>query len=227
MAHYFIGDLGHLLVITSFISSLVTFFSYFKATASKDLLVQSHWLVNGRWSFYVHAIAVAGIAISLFVIISGHYFEYYYAFNYSDTKLPLHYLISTFWNGQEGSFLLWMFWHAILGIVLIHTNKFWEAPVMTVFALVQGFLASMILGVVIPGLELKIGSSPFILLRDVMQDAPIFKMKPDFVPAEGKGLNPLLQNYWMVIHPPTLFLGFAITLVPFFVLHSGTMAAKI
>jgi cytochrome c-type biogenesis protein CcmF len=80
---------------------------------------------------------------------------------------------------------------------------------------VQAFLASMILGVVIPGLEIKIGSSPFILLRDAMAEAPIFKMQPEFVPQDGNGLNPLLQNYWMVIHPPTLFLGFATTLVPF------------
>src|SRR5690606_23197183 len=73
---------------------------------------------------------------------------------------------------------------------------------------------SMILGIVIPGLELKIGSSPFILLRDAMPD-PIFTIQPDFIPQDGAGLNPLLQNYWMVIHPPTLFLGFAATLVPF------------
>lgn len=108
-----------------------------------------------------------------------------------------------------------MFWQAALGIVLIQTNRFWEAPVMTVFALVQAFLASMILGVVLPGIDLKIGSSPFILLREVMHDAPVFKMDPEFIPKDGNGLNPLLQNYWMVIHPPTLFLGFAATLVPF------------
>src|SRR5690606_30740750 len=183
---------------------------------SSDLLDEKNqWLINGRVGFYVHAFAVGGIIITLFTIISGHYFEYYYAFNYSDRNLPTHYLISTFWNGQEGSFLLWMFWHAVLGIILIHTNRFWEAPVMTVFAIVQAFLASMILGVVLPGIELKIGSSPFILLREAMPDAPVFAMQPEFIPKDGNGLNPLLQNYWMVIHPPTLFLGFAATLVPF------------
>lgn len=215
MIHYFIGDLGHLFVITSFVTALVTFFSYLKATLSDSLEKQNQWKWNGRVSFYFHTASVFGIVISLFVIIVNHYFEYHYAFNYSDRKLPTNYLLSTFWNGQEGSFMLWMFWQAILGIVLLHTNKFWEAPVMTVFAIVQGFLASMILGVVIPGIETRIGSSPFILLRDTMQDAPIFKMQPDFIPKDGNGLNPLLQNYWMVIHPPTLFLGFAATLVPF------------
>ena len=83
---------------------------------------------------------------------------------------------------------------------------------MTVFSAVQVFLASMILGVVFG--DIKLGSSPFMLLRDVVND-PVFLINPDFVPEDGTGLNPLLQNYWMVIHPPTLFLGFATTLVPF------------
>lgn len=213
--HYFIGDLGHLFVITSFITALATAFAYFRGATTTDTLRKEGWLVNGRIGFYIHTASVIGICVTLFTIIARHYFEYHYAYSHSDSKLPSHYLISTFWNGQEGSFLLWMFWQALLGLVLIHTNKFWEAPVMTIFALVQAFLASMILGVVIPGLEIKVGSSPFILLRDVMHNAPIFQAQPDFIPKDGNGLNPLLQNYWMVIHPPTLFLGFALTLVPF------------
>ncbi len=84
----------------------------------------------------------------------------------------------------------------------------------------------MILGVVIPGLNVKIGSSPFILLRDAMRDAPIFAAQPEFVPKDGNGLNPLLQNYWMVIHPPTLFLGFASTLVPFSFCIAGLWLKK-
>jgi len=223
--HYFIGNLGHFFVITSFVSALVTFFSYYKATMTQDVVSKHQWLLNGKIGFYIHAISVLGIVVTLFTIISNHYFEYHYAYAHSDKKLPVYYLISTFWNGQEGSFLLWMFWHAVLGMVVIYTNRFWEAPVMTVFAIVQAFLASMILGVVLPGLEMKIGSSPFILLRDAMPD-PIFTLQPDFVPQDGTGLNPLLQNYWMVIHPPTLFLGFALTLVPFSFCIAGLWLKK-
>lgn len=223
--HYFIGNLGHFFVITSFVAALAAAFSYFKAATSGNLKSKEGWLANGRTGFYVHAVAVLGIVISLFLIIYNHYFEYHYAYSYSDKKLPAHYLFSTFWNGQEGSFLLWMFWHAVLGVVLIHTNKFWEAPVMTVFAAVQAFLASMILGVVLPVMDVKIGSSPFILLREALPD-PIFTVQPDFIPADGQGLNPLLQNYWMVIHPPTLFLGFAATLVPFSFCLAGLWLKK-
>src|SRR5699024_9714717 len=79
--------------------------------------------------------------------------------------------------------------------------------------LCQVFLASMLLGIEVFGT--RIGSSPFILLREAL-DAPIFS-DPNYLSmiADGNGLNPLLQNYWMVIHPPTLFLGFASMIVPF------------
>lgn len=214
MIHEFIGGLGHLFVIVAFISALYSAFCFFKASQAKELTQEKSWKINGRVAFYLHTIAVVGIVFSLFYIIYNHYFEYHYAWSHSSRRLPTHYMISCFWEGQEGSFLLWLFWHALLGVVIILTNKFWEAPVMTVFSLVQVFLASMILGVVIPGLDIKLGSSPFILLRDAI-DAPIFKEQPNFVPKDGTGLNPLLQNYWMVIHPPTLFLGFATTVIPF------------
>lgn len=226
MVHYFIGDLGHFAVVTAFVTSLFAFFSYAKATLVTDELRRQQWKTNGRVSFFVHVLAVGLVVVALFTIIINHYFEYHYAFNYSDKRLPLHYLISTFWNGQEGSFLLWMVWQALLGVVLLLTNRFWEAPVMTVFALVQAFLASMVLGVVIPGLDFKLGSSPFILLREALPLENIFRMQPEYVPEDGNGLNPLLQNYWMVIHPPTLFLGFAATLVPFSYCLAGLWIRK-
>lgn len=223
--HYFIGNLGHFFVVTSFVTALISAFSYYKATRYTSGPDKQDWTINGRIFFYIHSLAVLGSIVSLFIIIYNHYFEYYYAYTYSDRRLPAHYLFSTFWNGQEGSFLLWIFWHTVLGIILIRTNRFWETPVLTVFATVQGFLTSMILGVVIPGLELKIGSSPFILLRDAIND-PVFTLQPDFIPADGQGLNPLLQNYWMVIHPPVLFLGFASTLVPFSFCLAGLWTRK-
>ncbi|MBL3654821.1 heme lyase CcmF/NrfE family subunit [Fulvivirga sediminis] len=213
MIHSFIGDLGHLFVIITLVTAIFAAFCYFIAS-KKDGLQSNPWKANGRFFFSLHAISVIGIVFCLFYIIYNHYFEYHYAWSHSSRQLPTHYMISCFWEGQEGSFLLWIFWHALLGVIVILTNKFWESSVMTVFSLVQVFLASMILGIVIPGLNIKLGSSPFILLRDAI-DAPIFSSQPNFVPEDGTGLNPLLQNYWMVIHPPTLFLGFALCTVPF------------
>lgn len=225
MMHYFIGNLGHFFVITAFVSGLLASFAYWRATLHNGLEARNDWTLNGRASFLIHAAAVIGIIATLFVIIYQHYFEYHYAYTHSSRHLPGQYMISCFWEGQEGSFLLWMFWHAVIGLFFIFSRQAWEAPVMTIFSLVQAFLASMILGVIIPGLDLKIGSSPFILLREALAD-PIFTLQPDFIPKDGNGLNPLLQNYWMVIHPPTLFLGFALTLVPFSFAIAGLWLRK-
>ncbi|MCH7401342.1 cytochrome c biogenesis protein CcsA [Belliella kenyensis] len=217
MINTFVGNLGHMATILAFVSAVLTAFSYYKYYQANEL-DKANWRNFSRVMFYIHSVASVTVAISLFEIIYNHRFEYFYAYSHSSSALPVHYMISSFWEGQEGAFILWIFWNVVLGLVVIHTNKAWEGPVMIVFALVQAFLVSMILGVVIG--DLKIGSSPFILLRDAVS-APIFQINPDFVPEDGTGLNPLLQNIWMVIHPPTLFLGYASTLVPFAFLMAG------
>jgi cytochrome c-type biogenesis protein CcmF len=226
MIHETIGKVGHILVIASFVTALLATFSYFKASQATEL-TGKEWIQTARTLFILHLILVIGVAASLFVIIYQHYFEYHYAFTHSSLALPTMFMISCYWEGQEGSFLLWIFWQAILGVILMVKNPKWEAPVMTVFALVQTFLTSMILGVVIPYIDLKIGSSPFLLLREAQPDLPVWSMQPNFIPKDGRGLNPLLQNYWMVIHPPTLFLGFALTLVPFAYLIAGLWKNKL
>ncbi|HEX8328459.1 MAG TPA: cytochrome c biogenesis protein CcsA [Hymenobacter sp.] len=209
-----IGNIGHLSVIVAFAAALVAAYGYFQATRGRALGdTDASWMRIARGAFFVHGAAVMVVVGCLFNIIHAHRYEYYYAWSHSSNHLPVEYMISCFWEGQEGSFLLWIFWHVVLGLCIMRFNRKWEAPVMAVFSGVQLFLVSMILGVVLGGV--KIGSSPFILLRDFMTDLPVFKMNPDFVPKDGTGLNALLQNYWMVIHPPTLFLGFALTLVPF------------
>lgn len=222
MINTFIGNLGHLVTIVAFVSALVTAYSYYQYLQAHEL-EKSSWRRFSRISFAVHGISSVVIAYSLFDIIYNHRFEYFYAYSHSSKALPVHYMVSSFWEGQEGAFILWIFWNVLLGAVLIKTNKFWEAPVMIVFALVQAFLVSMILGVVVG--DLKIGSSPFILLRDATQ-APIFQMNPDFVPEDGTGLNPLLQNIWMVIHPPTVFFGYASALIPFAFLMGGLVTKR-
>ncbi|WP_316934224.1 cytochrome c biogenesis protein CcsA [Hymenobacter sp. AT01-02] len=214
MLNTFIGDAGHFSVIVAFVAATVAAYAYYAAARNQPLgESDASWLRIGRGAFIVHGLAVFSVVICLFTIIHSHRYEYYYAWSHSSNHLPVEYMISCFWEGQEGSFLLWIFWQVLLGFGIMRYHRRWEAPVMTVFAGVQLFLTSMILGVVLGGV--KIGSSPFILLRDFLTDLPVFKLNPDFVPKDGTGLNALLQNYWMVIHPPTLFLGFALTLVPF------------
>ncbi len=215
MIHEGIGNFGHFAIILSFVSSLVAVYGYSQVSRQEEIVEENKWRRFARAAFFVHLGSVIAVVATLFYIIFNHYFEYYYAYDHSSLSMPVQYIMACFWEGQEGSFLLWIFWHALLGLVFIFANRQWEGPAMTIFMLVQAFLASMILGVVIPGLNIKIGSSPFILLRDAMPDEAIFQRNPNFIPEDGSGLNALLQNYWMVIHPPTLFLGYAATLVPF------------
>jgi len=210
--HLFPGHLGQFFVVLSFGGALLSTISYFYATTNKNP-GDTSWHRMGRAGFFINTASLLGVAACLFYVIYNHYFEYHYAWAYTSRNLPVYYIVSGFWNGQEGGFLLWTFWQAVLGNILIWKAKSWEKPVMTVIAFSQIWLATMMLGVNVFGS--RIGSSPFLLLRDAIQ-APIFS-RPDYLSyiKDGQGMNPLLQNYWMVIHPPTLFLGLASVIVPF------------
>lgn len=208
------GMLGRGGVVFAFVFALSAFISWFAASNSQNNIEANKWHKLGNAFFGLHALGVVSIIAALFYIISNHLFEYYYAWQHASNDLPPRYLLSCFWEGQEGSFLLWMFWHMVLGFVLMKTaSGKLKAPVLSVLALTQVVLASMLLGIEIG--DSRIGSNPFILLREAL-NAPIFS-RPDYMSfvEDGNGLNPLLQNYWMTIHPPTLFLGFALTIVPF------------
>lgn len=212
------GKLGQFFIILSFCSALLATISYYFATVSShgDTFQKQSvagWQKIARTAFGLNLLSVVGIGSCLFYIIYNHLFEYHYAWAHSSKTLPVYYIISSFWEGQEGSFWLWTFWQGILGIVIVLRGKTWENSVMTTVMLSQAFIASMLVGVELFGQ--RIGSSPFILLREAVP-GPIFS-RPDYLTliTDGNGLNPLLQNYWMVIHPPTLFLGFASMIIPF------------
>lgn len=212
--HLLPGQIGQFFIVLSFGAALLSFLSYYFATTDDAGKLNSNWQRLGRLGFIVNSVSILGMGVCLFYILYNHYFEYHYAWSYTSRSLPVYYLVSGFWNGQEGGFLLWAFWQAVLGNLLIIKAKSWERPVMTVVALSQVILATMVLGIDIFGS--RIGSSPFLLLRNSGIEAPIFSQPNylDFI-KDGQGMNPSLQNYWMVIHPPTLFLGFASIIVPF------------
>ena len=209
--HLLIGNLGHISVVIAFITAILATVSFFYSNAQP---LDKSWIRIAKVALHIHSFAVISIVASLFIIIYNHFFEYHYAWQHSSRDLPVHFMISCFWEGQEGSFLLWIFWQMIIAQFINRINDNYSKPVLGIILLSQIALTSMLLGVKIAGY--KLGSSPFELLRNVMQNAPIFK-QPDYLSKvkDGNGLNPLLQNYWMVIHPPTLFLGFASTIVPF------------
>ncbi|MEP7129358.1 MAG: cytochrome c assembly protein, partial [Chitinophagales bacterium] len=107
--HLLPGQLGQIAVYTAFIFSLVAAAAFFIASFSKKEENRLSWKWTGRIAFFIHCIGVLIIIVNLYFIIHSHYFEYYYAWSHSSKALPMNYLLSCFWEGQEGSFLLWMF----------------------------------------------------------------------------------------------------------------------
>ena len=209
--HLWVGQIGHFAILLSFIAALFAAFSFYKSQKAEN----SGWLSMGRWGFIVHALSLFAIITTLLYAMYHKMYEYSYVQRQVSDELPIYYLFSSFWQGQEGSFILWMFWHVILGLILIRTAHKWEPFVLATLSGIQAFLMSMLMGIYIPFTEnQKIGSNPFALIRDTM-DAPIFANADYLSLITGTGLNPLLQNYWMVIHPPVLFLGFASVTIPF------------
>jgi len=150
----------------------------------------AEYLPFARRAYGMFVASVVATSAFLMMLILNHRFDVAYVASYSSRDLPIHFLISTFWAGQEGSFLLWTFWGSLIGLFVWRSAKEQEAPVMIVYT--STFLALV---------AILCRQSPFKLLATV--------------PPDGAGLNPLLQDYWMVIHPPVMFLGFASLSVPF------------
>lgn len=221
--HLVPGMFGKTFVWISFTAALVAAVLYLLNTRKKD--EQGRPLRTYARSFFIlHVLSMISVAVILYYLIFRHYFEYAYVWEYSSVTLPVKYIISCFWAGQEGSFLVWAVFQALIGLVLIFSTRKWEDHVLFVVSLSQVFVTSMMLGVHF--LSFRIGGSPFNLLRENyvnVQDS-IFH-SPNYISMikDGNGLNPLLENIWMTIHPPILFLGYALALVPFAYAISGLL----
>ena len=148
-----------------------------------------------RQAYVLMTAAVVLASGLLMYLLVTHDYRLAYVWAYSDNMLPLHYLISTFWGGQEGSFLLWIFWGSLLGLPLIKFARGYESRVMV-------FYNATVLSLIV----LLLKQNPFRFHQGLTAAQ---------IPMDGQGLNPLLQNPWMVIHPPIMFLGYASLGIPF------------
>ncbi|MCC6395501.1 MAG: cytochrome c biogenesis protein CcsA, partial [Bacteroidetes bacterium] len=190
--------IGGILIKIAFVSALVSVLGY----------VQHHRkgtersLFIGRAFYHSTVVAVILGAATLLYFILTHQFQYTYVWSYSSRALSTPLLISTFYAGQEGSFMLWALFTALIGVFLMrHSSRYgYEAQVMSVFASIELLLLVMLLV-----------KNPFLYVWESFPG----EVKAGFMPADGRGLNPLLQNYWMVIHPQVLFSGFAAMGVPY------------
>jgi len=180
MAH-----LGAYMIFGAFGCSLASALLYFLAWRGKEQLIRL-----ARTLFRLTALFVTVAVGTLLYLILTHDFSVAYVHSYSSTDLPLGYLIASLWGGQEGTFLLWVFYTSILGLIMMATSRQFERGNMFFLNL---FVLSLLM--------IMLKKSPFEL-------APV-------VQSEGAGLNPLLQNFWMTIHPPIMFLGFSGAVFPF------------
>jgi len=180
----------------SFVATVISIVAYYLYHVKKD----EQLLQMARWSFYIAGGLIAFQVILLLTGILTHRFEWVYVFSYSSKDLPLYYLISTFWAGQEGTFLLWLLLGSIYGLVIIRGRKAEEPLVMSFMNLVQAFI-----------LVILVKKNPFSYVWEINPAGFPFGM----IPVDGNGLNPLLQDPWMTIHPPILFAGYSSTMILF------------
>ncbi len=190
-------------MILGIMASSLTFLAYIICLASYYIYHknnQPNFLFLSRVAFYFASILIFSSAAVLMWGIHIHHFEWQYVFNYSSKDMSTFYLTSSFWGGQEGTFLLWLVLGSIYGAFIISKKLNDEALVMSFLVLVQAFIAVIL-----------IKKNPFANVWDIFPN----HFTVGEVPIDGRGLNPLLQNPWMIIHPPVLFLGYSSTSILF------------
>ncbi|MCE5284621.1 MAG: cytochrome c biogenesis protein CcsA [Pelosinus sp.] len=189
--------IGYSAIFLALIMTCIACFSYFNSHMA-CITKPSSKNKGRRTPYYLAAALVLVAALYLLYIILADQFEFMYVAGYSSRDLPLVYKLSVFWAGQEGSFMLWLVFHTFFGMLL---SRKATPGVMAVYSALQVMLLIILLA-----------KSPFMMLSQPR--------------AEGFGLNPLLQDPWMVIHPPILFLGYASLAVPFAYAMNGLMSRK-
>lgn len=189
--------IGTFAIYLSLFAGLLSIISYLKAARG-----DKKGLSTGKIGLLFSAFGIFLASVMLMSDILQHNFENAYVWSYSSRDLSLGLLMSTFWAGQEGSFLFWTFCSAVLSLFLLsYTQKRkLEAYVLPIFVAIQTFLVILL-----------IAKSPFKSIYDQFPG----ELAQGQLPQDGRGLNPLLQNFWMVIHPPVLFMGFAASAIPF------------
>src|SRR5688500_5246439 len=185
-------SLGTFLLLTSFVAC-----AYAIAASVAGARRRSRRLVeSGTGAFYfITALMTVATGVLVHAFVTNNY-AIKYVQRYSDSAQPLAYKIASYWGGLDGSIMFWVFLLGIFGAIAVYTNRERHRElipwVVAVIAATEMF---------------------FIFLMIVHNNPFSTFLTP--APAEGRGLNPLLQNFYMAIHPPTMYLGFVAMTIPF------------
>jgi len=183
-----ISSLGDVLLVLAFLSAL--------GGMAASVAVISGSRAGLRWARALAWLELLFAVVAATYLLTLLFFQRYdiaYVYDYSSRDLNFFYRLSAFWAGQQGSFLLWLLLGAVLTVLQVRRSRQFEPYVLFFLLFVQAALTMFLLR-----------DSPFQPLAGVPN-----------IPADGRGLNPLLQNPWMVAHPPVLFVGYAGLAVPF------------
>jgi cytochrome c-type biogenesis protein CcmF len=151
---------------------------------------------SGVGAFYlVAALMTAASTVLVHAFVTNDY-KIKYVQRYSDTAQPLGYKIASYWGGLDGSIMFWVFLLAVFGSIAVWFNRERQREL-------------------IPYVVATIATTEmFFIFLMVVHNNP-FSTYLTTTPVEGKGLNPLLQNFYMAIHPPSLYIGFVAMTIPY------------
>src|SRR5215831_17994033 len=184
--------LGTFLLLASFVvCSYAAVVSVVGARRRSRRLIES-----GVGAFYlIAALMTVASAVIVNAFLTNDYSIQYVA-HYSDSVQPLFYKITSYWGGLDGSIMFWVFLLSLCGSLAVYVNRERHRElipyVIATISTVQMFFLYLMV----------VHKNPF---TTYLTNAP----------AEGEGLNPLLQNFYMAIHPPSLYTGFVGMTIPF------------
>src|SRR6266850_2613179 len=186
------ASLGTFLLLTAFVVC-----SYAAGVSIAGARRRSRRLIeSGIGAFYlVTALMTVASAVIVNAFLTDD-FTIRYVAHYSDSVQPFFYKITSYWGGLDGSIMFWVFLLSIFGSTAIYVNRERHRElipyVVAIISTVQMFFLFLMV----------VHNNPF----------ATFITNP---PADGNGLNPALQSYWMVIHPPSLYTGFVGMTIPY------------
>ncbi|MYI05912.1 MAG: heme lyase CcmF/NrfE family subunit, partial [Gemmatimonadetes bacterium] len=153
-------------------------------------------VLSGERTVYILTLLLLVSSAGIIAAFVTNSYEYYYVANYSNRELDTYFKVAGLWAGQRGSLVFWTLLLSAFSSIAVFRNRRRNREFMP-------YVSGTLLGLL-----------AFLVIVLLFADVNPFE-RLGFTPANGRGLNPQLQTYWMTIHPPTLYLGFTSFAVPF------------
>ncbi|MFC1981213.1 heme lyase CcmF/NrfE family subunit [Chloroflexota bacterium] len=196
------AEIGYISLVLAFIASLYAIVAF--AVGAKQN--RASLITNGRRGVVLVFILVSLSALVLEIALITHNFQLEYVTSYTSRDLSLPYLVSSWWAGNAGSLLFWAWILSLSAVIFVLKKRDGKALLPYGSAIVMFIQA-------------------FFLVMLISAQNPFTKL--DFIPVDGRGLNPLLENPAMVIHPPFLLCGYVLFTIPFALAIAALLSKKL